>query len=90
MEAATHKSLAVDTVMPGSTVDISIEMIAPNTTGQHLGYWRMQNATGVLFGDTFFVDIYVTQIPATPTLKLIPESTQPNEVIPPSSTPFSQ
>jgi hypothetical protein len=90
MEAAPHKSLAVDTLLPGGTVDISIEMIAPDATGQRIGYWRMQNAKGDFFGDTFFVDVYVTKAPATPTLRAIPESTQPNGEIPPSSTPTNE
>jgi len=60
MGATTPISLTVDTVSPRGTVDISIGMVAPETSGQQVGYWRMQNAAGIGFGVTFYVDIFVT------------------------------
>jgi len=67
MGAETPQSLAVDSVPPGGSVDISIEMVAPDSTGQQVGYWRMQNAAKVAFGDAFYVDILVTGGTGTPT-----------------------
>jgi hypothetical protein len=53
-------------VAPGDTVDISVELTAPSKNGQHRAYWKLRTPTGVLFGigaqaDTaFWVDINVT------------------------------
>ena len=37
-------------VAPGEMVDISVNMTAPDTTGDFIGYWMMRNSTGNLFG----------------------------------------
>jgi hypothetical protein len=55
-------------VTPGQTIDISVIMRAPAQTGSYRGYWKMRNASGVLFGigstgDGFYVDIKA--VPAT-------------------------
>ncbi|MFN3742151.1 MAG: NBR1-Ig-like domain-containing protein [Anaerolineales bacterium] len=54
------------TVAPGQEVDVSIDMVAPSTTGTYRGYWRIRNASGVLIpvaggyeGKSFFVEIKV-------------------------------
>ena len=50
-------------VNPGETIDISVTLIAPATEGQYVGYWMLQNASGVNFGygdqasKAFFVGI---------------------------------
>jgi hypothetical protein len=82
MGATSPQSLAVDSVPPGGNVEISIEMVAPESTGQKIGYWRMQNASGVGFGDTFYVDIVVTGASGTQT----PTATSPNPTQTPTST----
>lgn len=46
-------------VIPGDTVDISVDMTAPTTSGTHTSYWRLRNDRGQLFGDSFFVKIVV-------------------------------
>lgn len=38
------------TVVPGQTVDISINLTAPSTAGHYFGYWKFRNASSVLFG----------------------------------------
>lgn len=38
------------TVPPGSTVDISVTLIAPTTTGTYKGNWRLRNTGGTTFG----------------------------------------
>ena len=53
------------TVYPGQTVDVSVDLSAPSDEGHHRGYWVLRNASGVIFGlgdsgrDPFFVDIKV-------------------------------
>ncbi len=37
-------------VMSGQTVDLSVDMTAPNTAGHYIGYWKIKGASGVLFG----------------------------------------
>jgi hypothetical protein len=38
------------TVPPGQTVDVSVDMTAPNSAGHYIGYWKFKNAAGALFG----------------------------------------
>lgn len=54
-------------VNTGQTVDISINLTAPSTPGDYTGYWKLRNASGVLFSQ-FYVQIKV----ATPTVTLTP------------------
>ena len=49
----------VGNVNPGQTVDISVNLKAPSTAGDYKGYWKLRNASGVLFA-TFYVDIKVS------------------------------
>lgn len=37
-------------VAPGQSVDIAIQLVAPNQSGRFKGYWKLRNASGVLFG----------------------------------------
>jgi hypothetical protein len=52
-------------VAPGQTVDVSVNMTAPSTPGDYSGYWKLKNASGVIFGigvngdEPFFVKIKV-------------------------------
>jgi hypothetical protein len=46
-------------VNPGQTVDISVNMVAPSTNGTYTGYWRLRNASGILFS-SFYVQIKVS------------------------------
>jgi hypothetical protein len=46
-------------------VDISVDMIAPQTGGAYLGYWKMRNPAGEFFDYAIFVQIDVVgEIPA--------------------------
>jgi hypothetical protein len=53
-------------VNPGEYVEIPVTLTAPNKDGNYTGYWKLRNASGVLFGigaqaDTaFWVDVKVT------------------------------
>jgi hypothetical protein len=46
------------TVNAGQTMDISINLKAPATGGDYVGYWSLRNASGKNFA-TFYVDINV-------------------------------
>jgi hypothetical protein len=52
-------------VSPGDTVDISVNLTSPSKKGHYRSYWKLRNASGLLFGigsgaDTaFWVDINV-------------------------------
>lgn len=54
-----------NSVAPGQTVDLSVDMTAPAAAGHYFGYWRFKNASGVLFGigstgdKSFWVEINV-------------------------------
>jgi len=48
------------TVLPGQSVDISVDMTAPATDGDYKGYWRMATPYGGTFGvGTYDQSIYV-------------------------------
>lgn len=53
-------------VGPGQTVDLAINLTAPNQGGRYRGFWKLRNASNVLFGigpdadSNFFVDVNVT------------------------------
>ena len=55
-----------DYVNPGQTIDLSVNMIAPNRDGHFQGYWKLRDPAGVLFGigaqaqSAFWVDINVS------------------------------
>jgi hypothetical protein len=38
------------TVTPGNTVDITVDMKAPNAAGHYIGYWKFKTAQGTIFG----------------------------------------
>jgi hypothetical protein len=59
MEGVSPQKLEGKTVAPGQSVDISVNMIAPATAGSYKGYWQMQNASKVTFGQSVYVDIKV-------------------------------
>ena len=52
-------------VAPGDTVDLSVSMTAPSSAGHYFSYWKLRNASGVIFGigstanRAFWAEIYV-------------------------------
>ncbi len=58
MGTVTSVALA-ESVAPGATVDISVDLTAPSTTGRYRGYWKMQNASGQYFDASIYVEIDV-------------------------------
>ena len=52
-------------VAPGQTIDVSVTLTAPDSSGKYVGYWMLRNSSGALFGfgekanQAFYVDIKV-------------------------------
>jgi hypothetical protein len=46
-------------VSPGDTVDIPVNLAAPQAGGTHIGYWKMQDPAGEFFDYAVFVEIIV-------------------------------
>ena len=67
--ASSSMNLGVDSVNPGESIDISVDMVSPDSAGTYTSYWQMQNASGVLFGDAVYVQIDVLEdlVTNTPT-----------------------
>lgn len=58
-------------VAPGQTVDLSLDMTAPSSAGHYYSYWKLRNASGVIFGigstanKAFWAEINVTSTSGT-------------------------
>ena len=67
-----------NSVVPGQTVDLTINLTSPSSAGSYRGYWRLKNASGVPFGigtagtKSWWVDIKVSGPTATPTVSPTP------------------
>ena len=48
------------TVAPGETIDLSLQMTAPDVEEDYSNFWRLRNAAGEIFGTTFYVAIEVS------------------------------
>jgi hypothetical protein len=65
-------------VKPGETVDLSVDMVAPGTSGNYTGYWMLRNQSGMLFGlgpgadELFWVDVKVQKVERETAYKFIP------------------
>jgi heat shock protein HslJ len=59
------------TVSPGMTVDLSVTLTAPTTPGTYQGFWQMNNASKLAFGQTIWVGITVVD-PTKPTPAPVP------------------
>jgi len=46
-------------VSPGSTVDVEVELVAPEANGTHRGFWSMKDSTGTLFDNSIYVEVVV-------------------------------
>ena len=72
MGGANSTPLTVE-VSPGKTVDLSIQLTAPDNEGKYTGYWMLRNAAGSNFGmgpnsdGLFYVLINVAESAATVT-----------------------
>lgn len=59
------------TVAPGQTIDLSVNLVAPQAPGVYQGFWQMANASNRPFGERIWVGIQLPA-PATP----VPPPTQ--------------
>ncbi len=76
-------------VLPGQSVDIAVDMVAPTKPGKYQSNWKLRNASNVLFGigpggnSPFWVRIIVEEsatasvTPTTAVATLTPTATQP-------------
>lgn len=52
-------------VAPGGSVDISVQLVSPTQDGRYRGYWKLRNASDILFGfgssgeSSIYVDVTV-------------------------------
>ena len=56
-----------EAVAPGTQYQISVSLVAPNTTGESTGTWKMADANGTFFGEAPWVKIMVTGAATTAT-----------------------
>jgi Ig-like domain from next to BRCA1 gene len=85
-------------VLPSHSVEISVEMVAPQVPGTYQGNWKLSDPGGSLFGigpngdSAFWVRIIVTQsLTDTPTVTSGPTTTvAPTGEITPTPTPEGQ
>jgi hypothetical protein len=56
-----------DTVKPGDTVSLSVDLKAPNKTGEFRGFWAILDDKGAPVGSVLYVDINVVAASTTPT-----------------------
>ncbi|MEW6718067.1 MAG: NBR1-Ig-like domain-containing protein [Chloroflexota bacterium] len=50
MGAPASVQLTSGTIGPGQTVDVSVDMVAPNAPGTYQGFWKLRNPAGMVFG----------------------------------------
>jgi hypothetical protein len=79
-ETGIHQSVA-----PGDYADISVSLTAPDDEGTYIGYWRLADKSGRVFGEQVYVQIVVSEAAATSTATATPTSTSTS--IPPTGTP---
>jgi hypothetical protein len=73
MSGPASAQITNGTVPPGGTIDISVTLVAPLTTGTYKGNWRLRNAGGTSFGigvnadQSFWVQIKAVSPTPSPT-----------------------
>jgi hypothetical protein len=50
MNGPASKQLASGDVEPGETVDVSVDLQAPEEAGTYQGFWKLRNPNGQVFG----------------------------------------
>ncbi len=85
MSGISPQALTFDTG-PGSSREISIDLVAPKTPGTYTGYWRLKNPAGELFGHSFYVQIVVKgNSNTTPTATATGPTSTPSQTIAPGT-----
>jgi hypothetical protein len=67
MTTQTSIPITAEDVPPGGVIEVSVDMKAPSTEGEHAGFWKLENAQGERFGITeegksFWVRIVVAPL----------------------------
>lgn len=80
LDGPSSQQLTEDEIYPGYSVEVSLELIAPDEEGNYIGYWALENDSGDTFGigtyrEPFYVDIYVSDEVATITSTTAPSVT---------------
>jgi hypothetical protein len=74
MGAPPSTPLTTGTVAPGETVDASVALVAPSSSGTYKGFFKLRNSGGVLFGlaggNPFWVEIEVRDLLAPPPVQI--------------------
>lgn len=70
MNGPASQQLTAQSVAPGQTANVSVNLVAPTTDGSYYSYWILQNDSGLNFGigpegGTFYVQIIVGEGGAT-------------------------
>lgn len=85
------------TVLPSQSVEISVEMTAPQSAGTYQGNWKLMNPAGELFGigpagnQAFWVRIVVPMSQTTPTsTPTISATVNPTQIPTATATPLGQ
>ncbi len=85
MSAPDFITLPVD-VLPGQSIDLSVNLVAPVTPGRHQGYWQLQSADGKMFGvgpagaAPIWVRIRVSAVPVPFTSTAVPSLETPTPI----------
>lgn len=53
------ESVLIPSVLPGSSIDVSLRMVTPAMPGRYTGYWRLCTPNGTRFGQRLWVDINI-------------------------------
>lgn len=72
MSGPASQQLTNGTVAPGQTLEVSVNLIAPNSPGTYKGNWKLKDSSGVIFAlstGPFWVQVKATTAPDWPTLK---------------------
>ncbi len=76
----------VRAVNPGQTYDLWVDLQAPESPGEYVGYWQMHNDAQIAFGETFVVGVEVPGSIPEPTATLaataVPTATEPQPTLP--------
>ena len=72
MSGPASQQLTTDSIAPGESLYVSVELTAPSTEGNYVGYWILRNASGQNFGissygNPFYVEINVVDSDGTDT-----------------------
>jgi hypothetical protein len=51
----------IDSLLPGTEADITLQLSAPERSGRHVAYFRMRTSDGVWFGHKLWADIRVAE-----------------------------